>query len=118
MGRREDIEIGQRYVANEPSVFGLPPRAIWLVAEVRRATDGVLYANLVNEKQTNRKKTIAVDALADPRLYHPAAAIEAQSLRAAAASPIAQPAGGAASASQSQKLFGTSSADFSPRKRP
>ena len=101
MARRENIEVGQRYVATESSVFGAPPRAIWLVAYIRRATDGVLCANLVNEKQTNRKKTIAVDALGDPRLYRVAPRDPSNLQVSASVTP------GAEGQTVSQRIFGS-----------
>ncbi len=67
------IEIGQRYVGTGPTAFGTPSRNIWFVGTIRRAIDGLLYADLINEKDRGRKKTISMEALADPRYYQPVA---------------------------------------------
>ena len=67
------IEIGQRYVGTGPTLFGTPSRNIWFVSAIRRAIDGLLYADLINEKDPGRIKTISTEALADPRYYKPVA---------------------------------------------
>lgn len=68
-GRGSNIEIGQRYVGTGPTLFGTPSRNVWLVSAVRRAIDGLLYADLINENDRGRKKTISTIALVDPRFY-------------------------------------------------
>ena len=70
---RRTIEIGQRYASTGPTAFGTPSHNIWLVSDIRRALDGALYADLVNEKDRSRKKMISLEALADPKFYGPAA---------------------------------------------
>ena len=73
MPHRNIIEIGQRYVGAGPTLFGTPSRNIWFVRAIRRAPDGLLYADLINEKDPGRKKAISTTALADTSLYRPVA---------------------------------------------
>ena len=65
------IEIGQRYVGTGPTLFGTPSRNIWFVRAIRRAIDGLLYAELISEKNPGRTKAISALALADTSLYRP-----------------------------------------------
>ncbi len=65
------VEIGQRYVGTGPTLFGTPSRNIWFVRTIRRAIDGLLYADLISESEPRNKKAISIRALADSRLYRP-----------------------------------------------
>lgn len=66
-----DIKPGQRYVGTGPTLFGTPSRDIWRVREVRRANDGLLYADLHSEREPGRKKMVSTAALADTNFYRP-----------------------------------------------
>ena len=78
MSWRRTIEVGQRYVGTGPTPFGTPSRNVWCVGAIKRAIDGLFYAELINEREPGRTKTISTEALSDPRFYRPVAA-EAQS---------------------------------------
>ena len=73
MHRQGNTEIGRRYVGIGPTLFGAPSRNVWFVRNIWRAIDGLLYADLINEKDPGRKKTISTETLTDPRFYRPLA---------------------------------------------
>ena len=71
MNRKAGVEVGYRYIGTGLTPFGAPSRNIWVVDSIRRAIDGLLYADLINEKDPGRKKTISTAALGDRSLYRP-----------------------------------------------
>lgn len=73
MAGQANIEIGQRYRDTRPTMFGKPSRTVWVVDALWHGLDGLLYAEVIQEKDPGRKKTISTNALADPRFYRPVA---------------------------------------------
>jgi hypothetical protein len=66
------ITVGQVF---RPSGISATSRsASWVIASVYGGVDGRQYAKLVNMGDGSDVKTIAVDALADTRLFTPVAA--------------------------------------------
>jgi len=69
MARRAPPEVGQHYDAlgNHGAPIGT-----WEVSRLFTShVDGVAYAELTQVNDPTRRKTVAVSALTDPRLYSP-----------------------------------------------
>lgn len=66
-------EIGRRYREAKTTAFGAPSRTAWIVANVARWSDGLLYVKLVREDDKSQTKTISLVTLKNQRLYLPIA---------------------------------------------
>lgn len=71
MPKQASITVGQRFVGTGPTPFGTPSWNVWVVDVLRRGNDGMLYAELINERDPGRRKTISAVALLDTRFYRP-----------------------------------------------
>ena len=72
MGRWNEVTVGDRFHDARTTAFGAPSRDVWIVDRVWFSLDDLQYAALKNQTFPDRKKTIAVAALADRSLYVPA----------------------------------------------
>jgi hypothetical protein len=63
MMSRHRIVAGQRDYDARLTVFGTPCRTVWVIDRVWQALDGLNYAALVDERDSQHRKTLSTTAL-------------------------------------------------------
>ena len=69
---KSEVKFGQVYRATGKTYLDRPS-AGWSVTKIFTSHDGLAYAQLVNQGDPTLTKTVSLDALTDPRLFHLAA---------------------------------------------
>jgi hypothetical protein len=71
MMSRHRIVAGQRDYDARLTVFGTPCRTVWVIDRVWQALDGLNYAALVDERDSQHRKTLSTTALHDVKFFSP-----------------------------------------------
>jgi hypothetical protein len=68
---RHHITVGQRYNDTRLTMFGMPCRTVWVVDRIWQALDGLEYAELFDEGDSQHRKTLSTTALHDVNFFSP-----------------------------------------------